>query len=59
MSHKAIQISFFGLVSVFLLVLLFFIFRPFLGVIFLSGVLSVTFYPLFAYFNAKWGGRAG
>lgn len=47
MSQKNIQLSFFIVVTISLLVLLFFIFKPYLGVIFISGVFAVTFYPLY------------
>lgn len=59
MSKRAIQISFFSIVCLFLLVLLYLIFKPFWGVIFLSAVLSISFYPFFEYLKRKWGGRSG
>lgn len=58
MSQKKIQISFFIVLTIGLLIFSFFIFRPFLGVIFLSAVLSVSFYPLYKWFILQFGGRA-
>lgn len=57
MSKKIIQISFFAAVTVCLLVLLFFIFKPYLGVMFISGVFVITFYPLYKRLVAKFKGR--
>lgn len=57
MSQKKIQISFFIVLTIGLLVFSFFIFRPFLGVIFLGSVLTVTFYPLYKWFVSKFNGR--
>lgn len=47
MSSKTIQLAFFAVLTVGLSVLLFFILKPFLGVIFIAGVLAVVFYPLY------------
>ncbi|NLE07605.1 MAG: AI-2E family transporter [Parcubacteria group bacterium] len=47
MSQKTIQLLFFGLITIGVSVLLFFTFKPYLGVIFLAGVLAVVFYPLY------------
>jgi predicted PurR-regulated permease PerM len=57
MSQKKIQISFFIVLTVILLVLSFFIFKPFVGVIFLASVLAVSFYPLYRWFVSKFGGN--
>lgn len=57
MSHRTIQLSFFGGAAILLFVLLFFIFKPYIGVIFLSAVLSVTFYPMFESLRTRFGGR--
>ncbi len=57
MREKTIQIAFFGLVAIILLVLLFFILKPFLGVVFLSSVLAVSFYPLYQKLVKKLRGR--
>ena len=45
MSQKTIQLLFFGLITIGVSVLLFFTFKPYLGVIFLAGVLAVVFIP--------------
>ncbi len=58
MSHRTIQLSFFGLASILLFVLLFFIFKPYIGVIFLSAVLAVTFYPMFEKLKLKLRGKS-
>jgi predicted PurR-regulated permease PerM len=47
MSQKAIQISFFAVFTAVICVLLFYVMRPFLVVIFLSGTIVVVFYPLY------------
>jgi len=57
MSKKTIQLSFFGLFTVGLCILLFFIFKPYLGVIFLSVVFAITFYPLYNRLVLKFNGR--
>jgi len=56
MSQKTIQFSFFMLLSVGLLVFSFFIFRPYLSVVFLSATLAVVFYPLYQKLLAKTNG---
>lgn len=53
MSQKAIQISFLAVFTAGFAVLLFFIFKPYLGVVFVSGILSIVFYPLFKKLTAK------
>lgn len=50
MSPKTIQLSFFIGLTLVLLVLSFFVFKPYLGIIFLSSVLAVVFYPLYEKF---------
>lgn len=57
MSQKTIQLSFFALFTTGLLVILFFIFKPYLGVIFLASVLAITFYPWYQKLVEKFGGR--
>lgn len=57
MSPKTIQLSFFVVFAAGLSVLLFFILKPYLGVIFLSGVFTVVFYPLYKKLTTKFGGR--
>lgn len=57
MSQKTIQISFFVALTVCLFVLSFFIFKPYLGVIFLSSVLTVIFHPLYQKLLLKLDGR--
>jgi predicted PurR-regulated permease PerM len=57
MPQKTIQLSFFAIFTVGLLVLLFFLFKPFLGVIFVAGVLAVTFYPLYEKLVKKFNER--
>ncbi len=57
MREKTLQIIFFGLSAAILLALLFFILKPFLGVIFLSAVLSVAFYPIYLKLLNRFEGR--
>lgn len=57
MSKKTIQISFFVACTVGLFALSFFVFRPYLGVIFMAGVLAVTFYPLFLKLINRFNGK--
>jgi len=57
MRAKTIQVIFFGLGASILLVLLYFILKPFLGVVFLSAVLAVSFYPLYEWILKKCNGR--
>jgi len=57
MSKKTIQLSFFIGLTLGLLVLSFFIFKPYLGVIFISSVLAVVFYPLYEKLVQRWSGR--
>lgn len=57
MSRKAVQISFFAVFTAGLSVLLFFVFKPYLGVIFVSGILAVVFYPVYKKFVAKFKER--
>jgi len=56
MSQKTIQLSFFIGLTLCLLVLLFFVFKPYLGVIFLSSVLAVVFYPFYQKLLSKFNG---
>jgi len=57
MSKKTIQISFFAVITAGLFVLLFFILRPYLGVIFISGIFAVVFYPIYEKLVIKFNGR--
>jgi predicted PurR-regulated permease PerM len=57
MSKKIIQISFFAVFSAVLLVLLYLIFRPYFSVIFVSGVLAVSFYPIYKKTLGEVGGN--
>ena len=57
MSKKTIQLSFFGLFTAGLCVFLFLVFKPYLGVIFISGVFAITFYPLYTKLVLKFNGR--
>lgn len=59
MSQKTIQLSFFIGLTLLLLALSFFVLRPYLGVMFLSGVSAVVFYPLYQKLLNKFGGRPG
>lgn len=59
MPQRTIQLSFFVGLTLCLFLLSFFIFRPYLAVLFLSGVLSVVFYPLHKRFISIFGGREG
>ena len=47
MISKNIQFYFLSIVTIVLLVLSFLVFKPYLGVIFLSSVLAISFYPVF------------
>jgi len=57
MSQKNIQLSFFIAFTVILIVLLFFVLKPYLGVIFISGVFAISFYPLYEKLVDKFKGR--
>jgi len=57
MSQKTIQLSFFVILTLGLFTVSFFMFQPYLGVIFLSFVLAVTFYPLYLRLIIKFGGH--
>lgn len=57
MSQKTIQLSFFVSLTLGLLVLSFFLFKPYLSVIFISVVLTVAFYPLYEYLIIKFKGH--
>lgn len=59
MSEKTIQLSFFIALTTILLVLSFLVFKPYLGIIFLSGVLSVAFYPVYEKFLLWFRGNQG
>ncbi len=59
MSQKTIQLSFFIALTLGLLVLAFFVFKPYLGIIFIASVLSVLFYPLYQKFLIWFNGRPG
>lgn len=57
MSQKTIQLSFFIGLTLLLLTLSFFVFKPYLGVVFLSSVFAVVFYPFYQKLLAKFNGR--
>jgi len=57
MSKKTIQLSFFILFTLGISVILFFIFKPYLAVIFISAVFTVAFYPLYERLTEKLAGR--
>jgi predicted PurR-regulated permease PerM len=57
MSPKTIQLSFFAVVTAGIFILLFFILKPFLGVIFLSVIFAIVFYPLYEKLTDKFNGR--
>ncbi len=59
MSHRTIQLSFFLVTALILAVMIFFILKPFLAVIFLSSVLAITFYPLYLRLLKKFKDRKG
>lgn len=59
MSQKTIQLSFFIALTLGLLVLAFFVFKPYLGIIFIASVLSVLFHPLYQKFIIWFNGRPG
>ena len=50
MSQKTIQLSFFIALTLGLFMVSFFVFKPYLGIIFISSVLSIAFYPLYQKF---------
>lgn len=49
-SKKIIQLSFLTIASIGLLSMLFFVIKPYLGVIFLSSVFAISFYPVYQKF---------
>lgn len=53
MPQKKLQLSFFIALTLVLLVLSFLVLRPYMGIIFVSAVFSVVFYPLYEYFLLK------
>jgi predicted PurR-regulated permease PerM len=57
MSQKTIQLSFFVVLTLCLLILLFFVLKPYLGVFFVSGIFAVVFYPLYEKLIGKFNGR--
>jgi predicted PurR-regulated permease PerM len=57
MSQKSIQLSFFAVITAGLFILLFFILKPFLGVIFLSVIFTAVFYPLYEKLVGRFNGR--
>lgn len=57
MSKKNLQLAFFITFTLGVLVLLFFILKPYLGVIFVSTVFAITFYPLYEWVTKKIKGR--
>lgn len=57
MSKKTVQLTFFAVFTFGLAILLFFVLKPYLGVIFISGVFAITFYPLYKKMVVKLSGR--
>lgn len=57
MSQKAIQLIFFTVSTIAIVVFLFFILKPYFGVIFVAGVFAVSFYPLYKKLVIKFKGR--
>ena len=57
MSQKNIQLSFFVILTLVLLTVSFFIFKPYLAIIFISSVLTVIFHPLYERFVNVFKGR--
>lgn len=57
MSKKNIQLSFFAILTAGLLSILFFIAKPYFGVVFISGIFAVSFYPLYEKLIDKLKGR--
>jgi predicted PurR-regulated permease PerM len=57
MSQKTLQLSFFIALTLGLLILSFFVFKPYFGVIFISGVFAVSFYPLYEKLVSKFNER--
>jgi len=57
MSQKTTQLIFFIVFTTALLVLLFFILKPYFGVIFIAGVFAVSFYPLYIKLVNKFKGK--
>ncbi len=57
MSQKTIQLIFFTILTTGLSIILFFVLKPYLGVIFISCVFAVTFYPLYKKLIDKFNGR--
>lgn len=58
MDKKTTQIVFFIIFIAFLFVLSFFIFKPYLGVIFLSSIFAVAFYPVYEKILFKWQNKS-
>ena len=54
-SRRSIQFSFLGLVSAVVVILSFFIFKPYLNILVISGVSAVIFYPLYQRVLRAWG----
>jgi len=57
MSQKTIQLFFFVALTLGFLVLLFLVFKPYFGVIFMAGVFAITFYPLYEKLVKKFNER--
>jgi len=56
-SRKTIQLAFFAVFTAGITVLLFFILKPYLGVIFISGVLAIVFYPVYKRLAYQFNGK--
>lgn len=57
MSSKTIQLVFFAVFTAGISVLLFFVLKPYLAVIFISGVFAISFYPIYKKMVDKFNGR--
>lgn len=57
MSQRTIQLTFFVSLTLLLLAFSFFVFKPYLGVVFLAAVFSVAFHPLYEKFVFKFGNK--
>ncbi len=59
MPQRKLQLSFFIALTIGLLVLSFFVLKPYMEIIFVSAVFSVVFYPLYEYFLRKTEDKRG
>lgn len=57
MPKKTIQLVFFAVLTAAVSVLLFFVFKPYLGVLFLASIFAVVFYPVYKKLAKEFGDR--